>query len=282
MADWRINGLLDGVFDGDDEMNDRLERVADVLRQAELSRVCCGRVTDMETLSVADAYAVQRINVNRRLEQGLFGVPVTQIGWKIGLTSEAVQRWLSVDQPDFGTLMSDMVVLDGATVPPGILLQPRAEAELAFVLKQDLAGPGVTVAKVIQATDFILPAIEIIDSRIQDWKITYCDTVADNASCGMFVLGNTPVSLSGLDLRLLGMVLRKNGTIVSTGAGAACLGNPLHAMVWLANTLGELDETLRAGDVILSGALGAVTPVQAGDHVEAQIHGVGSCSVLFS
>lgn len=281
MVDRYVVDLLDDISDGDAEMNDRLERVADVLRQAELTRVPCGRVTDMETLSISDAYAVQRMNVNRRLEQGLYGVPVTQVGWKIGLTSEAVQRWLSVDQPDFGTLMSDMVILDGASVPSGILLQPRAEAELAFVLKNDLAGPGVTVAQVIQATDFILPAIEIIDSRIQDWKITYCDTVADNASCGMFVLGDTPVALHGLDLRLLGMVLRKNGAIVSTGAGAACLGNPLHAMVWLANTLGELGETLRAGDVILSGALGAVTPVQSGDQVEAHIHGVGSCSVLF-
>lgn len=257
------------------------ERIAEVLHQAEMSRMPCARVTDMEALTVEDAYAIQRLNIERRLRKGLYGVPATQVGRKIGLTSEAVQRWLNVTEPDFGTLLSDMVVLDGARVPAGILMQPRAEAEVAFVLKSDLSGPGVTVSDIIRATDFILPAIEIIDSRIEDWKITYCDTVADNASSGMFVLGDSPVDLKGLDLRLLGMTLRKNGGIVSSGAGAACLGNPLHAMVWLANKLGELGDGLRAGELILSGALGAVTPVASGDVVEARIHGLGRCSVIF-
>jgi 2-oxopent-4-enoate/cis-2-oxohex-4-enoate hydratase len=162
-----------------------------------------------------------------------------------------------------------------------LLLQPRIEGEIAFVLGRDLLGPGLTAADVLRATDFLLPALEIIDSRIADWKITYPDTIADNASSGLFVTGSVPVSARGVDLELCGMALRKNGVVSSVGVGAACLDHPVNAVVWLANKLGELEEPLRAGSVVLSGALGPVLPVAKGDAFELEIAHVGRCSVRF-
>jgi 2-oxopent-4-enoate hydratase len=217
----------------------------------------------------------------RRAEEGLFARPAQLVGHKIGLTSKAVQSWLKVGEPDFGVLLDDMIVADGDSAHTAKLLQPRAEAEIAFVLGRDLAGPGITAAQVIAATDFLLPAIEIIDSRIADWRITYEDTIADNASSGMFVLGSRPVSIRDVDLRLCGMALRKNGMVVSTGAGAACLGHPINAVVWLANKLAEFGQKLSAGDILLSGALGPVTPVEVGDQLVAEINGLGSVTVGF-
>jgi 2-keto-4-pentenoate hydratase len=251
---------------------------AQMLRTAQAERTPCEPLTAINNeITVEEAYAVQDENIRRRLEGG-----ARLVGRKIGLTSHAIQEWLGVDEPDFGCLLDDMIVDDGARVDTSKLLQPRAEAELAFVLKEELCGPGITAAQVIQATDFVVPAIEIIDSRITDWDIEYPDTIADNASSALFVLGNQPVKLEDAgDLRLAGMKLRKNGRVVSTGAGAACLGHPLHAVAWLANKLAEFDTTLEPGQIILSGALGPVTDVEPGCWLEASIARVGSVRVSF-
>jgi 2-oxopent-4-enoate/cis-2-oxohex-4-enoate hydratase len=233
-------------------------------------------------LTIKDAYEIQSINLQRRMnERGLFGPRARSVGRKVGITSKAVQGWLSVSEPDFGGLLDDMVVPDGGKADITKLLQPRVEGEIAFVLKKCLLGPGITAAQVIAATDFILPAIEIIDSRIIDWKFKIQDTIADNASSAMLVLGSRATSLSSLDLRTVGMTLRHNGTVVSTGAGAACLGNPVNAVVWLVNKLGELGTTVNTGEVILSGALGPVHPVVAGDNVGVEIGRMGEVTVGF-
>jgi 2-oxopent-4-enoate/cis-2-oxohex-4-enoate hydratase len=190
---------------------------------------------------------------------------------------------LGVDQPDFGYLTDAMVIEEGEALSLSTkMIQPRAEGEIAFVLKKDLHGPGVTAADVIAATDFILPCFEIVDSRIRDWKIKIQDTVADNASCGYFVLGQDAVSPRGLDLSTCGMVMQLNGNIVSTGAGAAALGaSPVSCMVWLANTLGKLGTPLNAGEVILSGSLVPLQPVVPGDYMTVSIGGIGRTSVRF-
>jgi 2-keto-4-pentenoate hydratase len=169
----------------------------------------------------------------------------------------------------------------GEIVSMAGLLQPRVEGETAFVLKRDLQGPGVTVADVIRATDFVLPSIEIIDSRVKDWKIKIQDTVADNASSALFVLGTEPRQLRELDLRLAGMALRIDGEVMSSGSGAACLDHPCLAVAWLANKLGEFGVPLKAGEVILSGAFGPVVPVNGGEHVEVEISGLGRVSCTF-
>lgn len=250
---------------------------ADRLWHARAQRQPCAPLSGDFELSPEDAYAIQQRNIARRLEFG-----AKHVGWKVGLTSDAIQEWLGVDEPDYGTLLDTMVVADGGEVDTSALLQPRAEGEVAHVLSRDLAGPGVTAAAVLAATDFLLPAIEIIDSRIADWNIQWVDTVADNASSGMFVLGSTPIRPVGVDLRLAGMKLRKNGRVVSTGAGAACLGHPVNAVAWLANKLGEMGEGLKAGDIVLSGALGPVTEIESGDYLTADIAHLGSTGCRFS
>lgn len=259
------------------------QQLAERLWNAQMTGAPCDAPTGSSPeLTVADAYEIQSINIDRRMnERGLFGPKARLVGRKIGITSRAVQEWLGVAEPDFGVLLDDMSVGDGAKADVSKLLQPRVEGEIAFVLKKCLLGPGITAAHVIAATDFILPAIEIIDSRIKEWKFKIQDTIADNASSGMFVLGTRPMLLGELDLKTVGMSLRKNGSVVSTGAGAACMGNPINAMVWLANKLGELGTTLGTGQVILSGALGPVSPVVAGDSVSVEIGRMGEVSVSF-
>jgi 2-oxopent-4-enoate/cis-2-oxohex-4-enoate hydratase len=197
------------------------------------------------------------------------------------VTSQAVMNMLNVRQPDFGHLTSGMLVADGGTMEMDQLIAPRAEGEIAFVLKKDLMGPGVSTADVLAATEGVMACFEIVDSRIQDWKIKIQDTVADNASSCAVVLGNRLVDPRELDLNLCGMVIEKNGEIVGTGAGAAALGSPVNAVVWLANTLGRFGIPLKAGEVILSGALSALVPVQAGDTMRVTIGGMGTASVRF-
>jgi 2-keto-4-pentenoate hydratase len=228
---------------------------------------------------VAAAYQVQEVNTEHWLGAGR-----RLVGRKIGLTSAAVQRQLGVDQPDFGMLFADMAVDDGGTVPAGRLLQPKVEAEIAFVLGDDLAVPEPTVVDVIGAIEYAVAAIEIVDSRIAEWRIGIVDTVADNASSGMFVLGTTPRSVHDpdLDLRLAGMVMERHGEPLVFGAGAACLGNPLNALRWLAATMASVGRPLGAGDVVLSGALGPMTTVTSGDRFEARISGLGSVRVGFA
>ncbi|MER5318123.1 2-keto-4-pentenoate hydratase [Streptosporangium roseum] len=260
------------------EATDVLVEAADRLLEAARSGKPCPPVREALPGRTAETgYAVQEINTRRALHDGR-----RLVGRKVGLTSQAVQRQLGVDQPDFGMLFADMAFLDGLPIPTGRFLQPRAEAEIALVLKSDLVGGPFTVAEVIRAVDFALPAIEIVDSRIAGWDITLVDTIADNASSGAFVLGNTPVPLTGLDLRLAGMTMTRRGQEVSTGAGAACLGHPLNAAVWLANALGGRDFPLRAGDIVLTGALGPVVAVEPGDVFEVVIDGLGSVRAVFS
>jgi 2-oxopent-4-enoate hydratase len=203
------------------------------------------------------------------------------VGKKIGLTSRAVQKQLGVSEPDFGYLISSMNVPMGETVSRSTLLQPRVEGEAVFVLKRSLKGPGITVADVARATDFVLPCIEIIDSRVKDWRIKIQDTVADNASSALFVLGTEPRRLGNSDLREAGMALRVNGEVLSTGCGAACLDHPALAVAWLANALGKFGVALEAGELILSGAFGPVVPVSAGDRVEVEISGLGAVHCYF-
>ena len=227
-------------------------------------------------ITVEDAYRIQQRLNARRVEAG-----ETIIGKKIGVTSRAVMNMLGVQQPDFGMLTDRMVFNEGEAVDAKTLIQPKAEGEIAFVLKRDLLGPGVTAADVLLATEGVMACFEIVDSRIRDWKIKIQDTVSDNASCGVFVLGDRVVDPREVDLTTCGMVLEKNGEVVVTGAGAATMGSPLNAMAWLANTLGRLGMPLKAGEVVLSGALGAMVPVKAGDNLRVSIGGIGGCSVRF-
>jgi len=188
---------------------------------------------------------------------------------------------LDVRQPDFGYLLDTMIYNEGEAIPMSGLIQPKAEGEIAFILKRDLIGPGISSADVLRATECVMPCFEIVDSRITDWKIKIQDTVADNASCGVFVLGDHAVDPRRVDLLTCGMVLEKNGEVVATGAGAAALGSPVNAVAWLANTLGRLGIPLKAGEVILSGSLAAMFAVKAGDNLRVTIGGIGGCSVRF-
>lgn len=227
-------------------------------------------------ITIEDAYHIQQQMLSRRQAKG-----ERVIGKKIGVTSKPVMNLLGVHQPDFGYLLDGMVYNEGESIEMSTLIQPKAEGEIAFLLKKDLQGPGVTAADVLAATEGVMACFEIVDSRITDWKIKIQDTVADNASCGVFVLGDQLVDISNIDLGLCGMVLEKNGEIVVTGAGAATMGHPVNAMVWLANTLGNLGITLNAGDIVLSGAMGAMVPVVKGDNLRMTIGGLGGCSVRF-
>ena len=220
------------------------------------------------------AYAVQSINTRYWTAEGR-----RVIGRKIGLTSEPVQRQLGVDQPDWGVLFDDMLIPDCGTLDPRRVLQPKIEAEIALVLGKDLTRPETSFLEVLQATEYVLPALEIVDSRISDWKITFADTVADNASSAFFVLGREPRSVAGLDLWSCGMVLEIDGRALSTGVGAACLGHPLNAAAWLSRTLLARSEALRAGDVIMTGALGPMVTLKPGAQVRATIGGLGSVNL---
>ncbi len=227
-------------------------------------------------ITIEDAYHIQQRMLARRIEKG-----EKVVGKKIGVTSKAVMNMLGVGQPDFGYLLDGMVYNEGESIPMDSLIQPKAEGEIAFLMNKDLMGPGLTAADILAATEGVMACFEIVDSRIQDWKIKIQDTVADNASCGVFVLGDKLVDPKKVDLALCGMVLEKNGEIVVTGAGAATMASPVNAMVWLANTLGRLGIGLNAGDIVLSGALGAMVPVKAGDSLRCTIGGIGGCSVRF-
>ena len=227
-------------------------------------------------IGIDDAYSIQQRMLRRRLDAGEHVV-----GKKIGVTSRAVMDMLGVYQPDFGWLTDAMVYNEGQAIEAATLIQPKAEGEIAFVLKKTLKGPGISAADVLAATEGVMACFEIVDSRIQDWKIKIQDTVADNASCGVFVLGDRLVDVRDVDLGTCGMVLEKNGDIVATGAGAAALGHPANAVAWLANTLGAHGIALEAGEIVLSGSLGIMVPVQAGDNLRVTIGGIGGCSVRF-
>ena len=258
--------------------NKKIEQYGDELYAAFLERRTVPPLLSREPdITLDDAYRIQQRFVARRLEAG-----ETVVGKKIGATSKPVQEFLGVYQPDFGILTSGMVYQEGDTIDLGGLIQPKAEAELAFVLKHDLKGPGVTAMDVIRATDYVLPCFEIVDSRIENWQIKIQDTVADNASCGVYVLGKTQGDPRQLDLTLAGMVLEKNGELFSTGVGAAVQGSPANAVAWLANTLGERGIPFKAGEVILSGSQSSLVPVVDGDELVCTVGGLGSCRVTFT
>jgi 2-keto-4-pentenoate hydratase len=227
-------------------------------------------------LTLDDAYAIQQIQVRRRVDGG-----ASVIGFKVGLTSAAIQLQLGVHEPDYGHLLSDMMYPADVPIPIGRFLQPRAEPEVALVLKNALREPGSAVKDVASATAHAVPAIEIIDSRITDWRIGLNDTIADNASSGGFVLGVTRTVLDGLDLALLGCTFRRNGRIQATGTGAAVLGSPLHAATWLANTLTSRGTELPAGSIILTGSLTAAVAVTAGDTFTAELDHLGAVTAVF-
>ncbi|WP_116365301.1 2-keto-4-pentenoate hydratase [Parahaliea mediterranea] len=257
--------------------NTAIAAAAQQLRNAIANATPCAPLrSTLPADDIAAAYAVQQCNTDYWCRQGR-----RLVGAKTGLTSRSVQRQLGVDQPDFGRLFADMWVADGEAIAPDAVLQPKVEAEVALVLERDIDLEAPTVADVISATAYALPAIEIVGSRIANWDINIVDTVADNASSGLFVLGNQPRSLRQLDLRLCGMRLDHRGAVLSTGTGLACLGHPLNAAAWLARTLAAQGAPLRAGDILLTGALGPMVPVSSGVY-EAQINGLGSVRAAFT
>ncbi len=256
----------------------RIQGFGDALFEAMIARrTIAPLTTQAPDITIADAYQISLRMLERRTAAGEI-----VIGKKIGVTSQAVMNMLNVHQPDFGFLTDKMMYATSAEVPISRdLIAPRAEGEIAFILKHDLAGPGVTNADVIRATDFVMPCFEIVDSRIADWKIKIQDTIADNASCGVVVLGDRGVKPTALELSTCGIVVTLNGEIISTGAGAAALGSPVNCVTWLANTLGGFGIELKAGEVILSGSLVPLQPVKPGDNMHLVIGGIGQCAVRF-
>lgn len=253
------------------------EQLARRLREAYSGTVIPPMRDGLDPVDVDGAYAVQTINTRYWEAQGR-----RIVGRKAGLTAKAVQQQLGVDQPDFGVLFEDMRIADGGNLDPADAIQPKAEAEIAFVLGADLPDADVTADRVAAAVASVHAAIEIVDSRIADWKITFADTVADNGSSAFFVVADEGKALPGLDVWTAGMVMKINGEVVSLGVGAAALGNPLNAAAWLARTLALRGEPLKAGDVLLAGALGPMVALVPGDKVEAFVGGVGSCSFTYS
>jgi 2-keto-4-pentenoate hydratase len=257
--------------------NSLLEEVARALREAESSRKPIPPLaTRWPEIGVVDAYEVQRRNVELRVRDG-----ASVRGHKVGLSSRAMQEMMGVHEPDYGHLLDDMFVFEGHGVPTGELIQPRVEIEVAFVLGSPLPVRGCNAADVVRATDCILPAIEIIDSRIADWKIGIVDTIADNASSAKVVLGGNPVRLQDVDVRGIGGALQVNGEIAETGTAAAVLGNPVTSVAWLARTIGEYGVRLETGHVVLPGSCTRAVPVRPGDSVRADFEALGHVDVSF-
>ncbi len=255
-----------------------IRQAADLLFEAARSGVPAAPIRTLLADGDLDAaYAVQALNTQRALDAGR-----RLVGRKIGLTSLAVQKQLGVDQPDYGMLFADMARGDAEEVALSVVLQPKVEAEIAFVLGRDLTEPQLTAADLFRAVEYAVPAVEIVGSRVANWDIRITDTIADNASSGLYVLGSRPVTLKDFDPRLCGMVMEKAGEPVSVGAGAACLGSPLNAALWLAKVMANLGRPLLAGDTILSGALGPMVGVQPGDVFDVRIEGLGAVRAAFA
>lgn len=257
--------------------DDRGEIAAELYEALGARRMVDPLVSRYPQMTIDDAYQVSLLLLERRLADG-----ERVIGKKIGVTSRVVQEMLGVDQPDFGFLTDAMLVEDGAKIDTGSrFIQPRIEGEIAFRLHHTLWGPGIDAAAVLAATEAVLPCFEIVDSRIRDWQITILDTVADNASCGAFVLGTAGVAPEAIELDELTLEVRRNGQPLSTGQGRAVLGGPAGAVAWLANTLSRYGVALEAGEIVLSGSCVPLEPVTAGDIFELEMAGVGGCRVAF-
>lgn len=255
----------------------QIEEVAQQLLEADEARRQIERITAAHpSMTMEEGYAIQKVFIRKR--QGGSRVVV---GKKVALTNKAVQQVLGVDSPVFGHLMSDMILPEGEPISCATMTQPKIEPEFAFVMKADLVGPGVTAAHVLAATAGVMPALEIPGPRIRDWKFGRGDIAADNAFASKVVLGGTLTPIEGLDLRLLGVVLERNGVLVSTGAGAAVLGNPVDVVTWLANKLGEHGLGIKAGDIVLPGALVVAPDVHPGESYRATFDRLGSVSALF-
>lgn len=265
--------MTDGVM----EASTRAEAARLLLDAYATGKPVAPLTSTYDGMTLEDAYAIQLLQVEELLAGGR-----RVKGHKVGLTSAAMQRLLGVSDPDFGHLLDDFFHLEHEPIPMEGFLQPRIEPEVAFVLKAPLRGPGVTVHEAIAAVDFVLPALEIVDSRIEDWKISLFDTIADNASSGAVVLGSTPTPLHEVDLRLVGAVMTRNGVVVGTGAGGAVLGSPITSLVWLANTVGVRGVTLEPGHVVLPGSVCAMVTVSPGDTVTARFGGLGSVTARFA
>ena len=250
---------------------------AAALWDAQADRVTIPPLTEtFGAIDVDTAYEIQLVNIRRRLAEG----DVIR-GHKVGLSSEAMQQMLGVDEPDYGHLLESMFVADAGTIDVSMFLQPRAEIEVAFVLDRPLAGPGVTVDDVLLATDYVLPAIEIVDSRIVDWNVKLADTIADNASSGAVVLGGSPTKLDDIDVHLVNATLQSNGELRETGVSSAVLGNPAVAVAWLANKVAAFGISLEPGHVVMPGSCTRMIPVAAGDVIRADFDGLGHVSVAF-
>ncbi len=260
------------------KINRNVEAAAKRLREAAQKGVTCEPVRNLIGLDDLDkAYAVQEINTSLRLAQG-----GRIIGSKIGLTSKAVQKQLGVDQPDFGMLWQDTEILNGGEVSMSELMQPKAEAEIAFVLGKDLDKDVISSVDIISAIEYALPSIEVVGSRISNWDIKITDTIADNASASHWVVGHRPVKLENFDLLGCKMKMENNGKVVSEGVGKACLGSPINAMLWLAQKMKSIGKPMKAGDLILSGAIGPMVAAKAGDNFHVTIEGLGEVSAAFT
>jgi 2-keto-4-pentenoate hydratase len=253
--------------------SDQVKEVAHALHRAEHTREPIEPLTEQfPDIEISDAYAVQLEGIRERMES--HGGQIA--GWKVGLTSKAMQQMLNVGQPDFGHLLDSMRLDEGSEIDCGEMIWPRVEPEVAFQLKADLQGPGVNADQVIAATEFLIPSLEVIDSRIKDWKIKLCDTIADNASCARFVLGRQRTPIEGLDVKLIGMNYYLNGDLVNTATSAAVIGNPAEAVAWLANTLAPYGHSLRAGQIVMPGSLVAAVDAKPGGHIRADFAQIGS------
>jgi len=254
----------------------QLKEIGDRLGRAERERIAIDSLAANTKLSVADAYRIQMINVERRLAAGR-----RTVGRKVGLTSLAMQKMLGVDEPDFGHLFDDMILPSGGECNVSELLLPRVEPEIAFVLSRELRGPGITRENVLDATQYVTPALEIIDTRIREWKITLADTIADNASSARVVLATGKTPARRYDLASIAMKLEKNGNVVEEGMGAAVLGHPAEPIAWLADKLAEFGQSLESGSIVIPGALCGAVPVAVGDSILASFGPLGSVSVRF-
>ncbi|MBS41002.1 MAG: 2-keto-4-pentenoate hydratase [Rhodospirillales bacterium] len=256
---------------------DPIKTAAARIRRAMKTRKPCRPVRDLlKKGDLQSAYNIQQLNTELWIKEDR-----RPVGRKIGLTAKSVQAQLGVNQPDFGILFADMEIVDGQEINSDQLMQPKVEGEIALVLDADLVNEQLTLTDLINSIAYALPAIEVVGSRIANWDITILDTIADNASSGLYVLGTKPTGLHEIDLRMCGMVMENNGEQVSIGAGAACLGNPLNAALWLARKMVEVDMPLLAGDTIMTGALGPMAPVQPGNVIEVRISDLGSVRAVF-